>query len=274
MEFEHAIISPSSVSSSNHMSIGAPGVLLGIPIGQPSLESAIADALAAINRKKPSIVFACANTHSVVMAQNDPVFFKALNDADQVVADGIGVKIMGRIARIDVGPRIVGEEYFSCLMRALEERGQGRIFFFGSSDEVLQKIAKRVKQRYPSLTLCGLLSPPYRPWLEEENAEMVRMINDSRPDVLWVGMTAPKQEIWVFNNRHTLNVPVVGSIGAVFDFFAGTIPSPPRWVRKAGLEWLYRLFRNNNPRRFWLRGLSMPKLAFMVLCKHTLGRRR
>lgn len=252
----------------------APGVLLGIPIGQPSLESAIADVLAAIDRKKDPIVFACANTHSVVMAQSDPIFFSALNDADQVVADGVGVKIMGRLARIDVGPRIVGEEYFSVLMRFLEKRGKGRIFFFGSSDDVLQKIAQQFKQLYPSLTLCGLLSPPYRPWSDEENAEMVRMINDSQPDVLWVGMTAPKQEIWVFNNRHLLNVPVIGSIGAVFDFFAGTIPSPPPWMRRAGFEWLYRLFRNSNPGRFWRRGLSIPKLVFMVLHRHALGRGR
>ena len=256
------------------MSATSPGILLGISIGQPSLDSAIAGALAAIDRNKQPIVFACANTHSVVVAQKDPIFFSALNDADQVVADGVGVKIMGRLARIDVGARIVGEEYFSSLMQTLEQRRRGRIFFFGSSDEVLQKIAKRFKEKYPSLTLCGLLSPPFRPWSKEENAEMVRRINESKPDVLWVGMTAPKQEIWVFNNRHALDVPVIGSIGAVFDFFAGTVPSPPLWIRKAGLEWLYRLFRNNNPRRFWLRGLSIPQLVFMVLRRHTLGRGR
>ena len=181
---------------------------------------------------------------------------------------------MGRLARVDVGPRIVGEEYFSSLMRSLGKRGKGRIFFFGSSDDVLHKIAKRLKYEYPSLTICGLLSPPYRPWSKEENEKMIKLINESRPDVLWVGMTAPKQENWVFTNRHALDVPVIGSIGAVFDFYAGTIPSPPSWVRKAGLEWLYRLFRNTNPARFWLRGLSFPKLVYMVLLKHTLGRGR
>jgi N-acetylglucosaminyldiphosphoundecaprenol N-acetyl-beta-D-mannosaminyltransferase len=256
------------------MSGSTPGVLLGIPIGQPSLESAVAGALAAIDRKEKSVVFACANTHSIVVAQGDPVFFDALNDADQVVTDGVGVKIMGQLARIDVGSRIAGEEYFSSLMLSLEKRGKGRVFFFGSSDDVLQKIAQRFERQYPSLTLCGVLSPPYRPWSEEENAELVRVINDSLPDVLWVGMTAPKQEIWVFNNRHRLNVPVIGSIGAVFDFFAGTIPSPPSWVRRAGFEWLYRLFRNSNPGRFWRRGLSAPKLVFMVLRRHALGRGR
>ena len=256
------------------MSGGTPGVLLGIPIGQPSLEVAVNDALAAIDRKRPPIVFACANTHSVVIAQKDPVFLNALNDADQVVADGVGVKIVGRLARIDVGPRIIGEEYFSSLMRSLELRGSGRIFFFGSSDFVLRKIAERVKQVYPSLTLCGMLSPPFRVWPEEENSGMVKTIADSRPDVLWVGMTAPKQENWVFNNRHLLDVPVIGSIGAVFDYFAGTVPSPPRWVRKAGLEFLYRAFRNTSPWTFWLRGLSFPKLVFLVLRKHTLRRRR
>ena len=256
------------------MSGDTPGVLLGIPIGPSSLASAIADALDAIDRKKQAVVFACANTHSVVVAQSDPTFFNALIDADQVVADGVGVKIMGRFARVNVGPRIVGEEYFSSLMRSLQQRRHGRIFFFGSSDEVLQKIAEKMQQAYPSLTLCGVLSPPFRPWSEEENAGMIQMINDARPDVLWVGMTAPKQEKWVFNNRHELKVPVIGSIGAVFDFFAGAIPSPPPWVRKAGLEAFYRLFRNSNPGRFWLRGLSIPKLVFMVLREHILGKGR
>jgi N-acetylglucosaminyldiphosphoundecaprenol N-acetyl-beta-D-mannosaminyltransferase len=208
------------------------------------------------------------------VAQSDPVFLDALNDADQVVADGVGVTLMGRLARVDVGPRIVGEEYFSSLMRALDSRGGGRIFFFGSSNEVLEKIANRIGHAYPSLTLCGVLSPPYRPWSDEENAVMVRKINESNPDVLWVGMTAPKQEIWVFRNRHALHVPIIGSIGAVFDYFAGTVPSPPHWVRRAGLEWFYRVFWNDNPRRFWLRGLSFPKLLFMVLREHILNRKR
>jgi len=249
-------------------------ILLGIPIGPLSLESAITDALEAIDRKKQPVVFACANTHSVVVAQSDPVFFNALNDADQVVADGVGVKIMGRFARIDIGPRIVGEEYFTSLMQALEQRKHGRIFFFGSSDDVLRKIAGKIETTYPSLTLCGVLSPPFRSWSVDENAEMIKTINNAKPDVLWVGMTAPKQEKWVFDNRHELDVPVIGSIGAVFDFFAGVIPSPPPWVRKAGLEAFYRLFRNSNPRRFWLRGLSIPKLVFMVLREHILTRPR
>jgi N-acetylglucosaminyldiphosphoundecaprenol N-acetyl-beta-D-mannosaminyltransferase len=254
---------------------GSPSdVLLGISIGQPSLDSAIADALTAIDRRKRPVVFACANTHSVVVAQSDPTFFKALNDADQLVADGVGIKIMGRLARVDVGPRIIGEQYFSSLMQSLEQRGHGRIFFFGSSDPVLKKIAERMGQMYPSLTLCGTLSPPFRPWSEVENGEMIAVINASKPDVLWVGMTAPKQEKWVFNNRHGLDVPVIGSIGAVFDFFAGTIPSPPTWVRKAGLEAFYRLFRNSNPSRFWLRGLSIPKLVIMVLREHILSKAR
>lgn len=255
------------------MNKSVPGKLLGIPIGQPSLESAITDALAAIDRRRQPIVFACANTHSVVVAQSDPRFFMALNDADQVVADGVGIKIMGRAVRVDVGPRIVGEQYFSSLMRALEQRGGGRVFFFGSSNEVLQKIAARFKLEYPSLTLCGTLSPPYRRWTNEENLDMLRTINDSRADVLWVGMTAPKQEIWVFNNRRALTVPVIGSIGAVFDFFAGTVPSPPSWVRKFGLEWFYRLFRNNSP-KFWIRSFSIPKLVFMVLYRHALRKSR
>ena len=128
-------------------------VLLGIPIGQPSLDSAIAEAQEAIEHRRKPIVFATANTRAIVMTQSDPVFFQAMSDADQMVADGVGVKIMSHFVHGSVGPRIVGEEYFSALMDALEQRGRGRVFFFGSSNDTLRKIENRFKQQYPSLTL-------------------------------------------------------------------------------------------------------------------------
>lgn len=238
------------------------GSILGIEIGQSSLEMATNEALNAIDQKRRPIVFACANSHSLAVAQKDQEFFNALSNADQVVADGVGVTVIARIARIDVGARIVGEAYFLSLMKAMEKRGSGRVYFFGSTDKVLKLISKRFHNDFPSLELCGLYSPPFREWSENENQEMITKINLAKPDVLWIGMTAPKQEKWVHKNRHLLNTPVIGSIGAAFDFFAGTVPSPPNWVRSMGVETIYRLFME--PKRLWKR-VFISDMKFLIL---------
>jgi N-acetylglucosaminyldiphosphoundecaprenol N-acetyl-beta-D-mannosaminyltransferase len=243
--------------------------LLGISLDRKSLQTAVAEALTAVERHGAPIVFACANPHSLVTAQVDPVFKSALNNASLVVADGVGVTLMAKAAGVNVGPRITGTDFFLATMAALEGRGTGRIFFFGSSQRVLELITDKMKWDFPRLKLCGALSPPFGSWSAEENAAMVASINEARPDVLWVGMTAPKQEKWVEKNREQLDVPVIGSIGAVFDFYAGTYPRAPQWMCKVGIEWLYRLIKE--PRRMWRRNLvSTPKFIVLVFSRHIL----
>lgn len=187
-----------------------------------------------------------------------------------VVADGIGVTVMARLVGVPIGPRITGTDYFHAVLGALQQRGGGRVFFFGSSQQVLDLIVKRFVADFPSLTLCGTLSPPFGEWSDEENRRMVQVINEAKPDVLWVGMTAPKQEKWVEFNRRELNAPMIGSIGAVFDFYAGTYSRAPQWMCRMGLEWAYRFLLE--PRRMWRRNfLSAPRFVWLVLRYHTLG---
>ena len=252
------------------MSARDAGILLDVPIDRKSLCAATAQAVAAIERRSPPVIFACANPHSLASAQADLTFKSALRNATLVVADGIGVTIMARLAGVKVGPRITGTDYFFSLMNALHERGAGNVFFFGSSRTVLQLISEKMQREFPRLKLCGTLSPPFRTWSAEEDAAMVASINRADPDVLWVGMTAPKQEKWVEANRHHLSAPVIGSIGAVFDFYAGVNPRAPQWMCKLGIEWLYRLL--SNPRRMWRRTfISAPKFVALVIWRHVLG---
>jgi N-acetylglucosaminyldiphosphoundecaprenol N-acetyl-beta-D-mannosaminyltransferase len=227
--------------------------LLGIPVGVVSLDEAVGDALRAIDGEFPQIVFACANSHSLNVARFDSEFRSALTNADQLVADGVGVTAIARLARKDVGPRIIGHQYFDALMAGLSAKRRGRVFFFGSSEKVLTLIKRRFESEYPNLNFCGFISPPYGEWSDSQNREYVRKINEARPDILWVGMTAPKQEKWVYSNREQLSVPVIASVGAVFDFFAGTVKPSPAWARKAGIESIYRLARE--PRRMWKRAI-------------------
>lgn len=246
------------------------GVLLEVPIDSKSLSEIVQDSILSVEYRNSQSVFVCANPHSLVVAQRDLEFKVALQQANLVVVDGIGASLMARIAGIRLGPRITGMDYFQEILNALHRRGSGRVFFFGSSPYVLDRIAKRFVVDFPSLTLCGVVSPPFGAWSEMENLRMVKIINDAKPDVLWVGMTAPKQEKWVEANRRWLMVPVIGSIGAVFDFYAGTYSRAPKWVCNAGLEWLYRFIRE--PRRMWRRNfVSAPKFIWLVLRQHVLN---
>ena len=249
----------------------ASGEFLGVAIGRRSLEELLEEVEGAVDGGR-KVVFACANPHSLVVAQEDRSFLSALNNAGHVVADGVGVTIAAWLLGIDVGPRITGSDYFRAVMDRLDRKGKGRVFFFGSSPPVLELIEQRFAREYGGLTFCGSVSPPFRDWSEEENREMVEAIASAKPDVLWVGMTAPKQEKWVERNRKEFDIPVIGSIGAVFDYYAGTSPRSPAWMRAVGLEWLYRLARE--PKRLWKRSLrSSPRFIGLAMRRHLFGRR-
>lgn len=237
------------------------GNLLGVRIGAGSLPELLSATQAAILQRN-SFIFACANPHSLVVARRDAEFRRALESASAVVADGVGCRLAGILSGVSVGPRITGSDFFVSVMTSLDQAG-GRAYFFGSSDAVLAKLALRVSADFPKVAL-RTLSPPYRPWSAEENQHMVEEIRRFNPDVLWVGMTAPKQEKWVAANSAQLKVPVIASVGAVFDYYAGVTHRAPQWICDLGLEWLYRLPRE--PRRLWRRTfVSAPVFLWHVL---------
>jgi N-acetylglucosaminyldiphosphoundecaprenol N-acetyl-beta-D-mannosaminyltransferase len=238
--------------------------MLGIPISTSNLSDIVERAIASIDGRAPQAIIACANPHALVVAHEDALFRTALQNATYVLPDGIGVVWASRLSRQPIRRRIAGWDFFESLMRALETRGKGRLFFLGSSQAVLDKIAARLSHDFPQITLCGLLSPPFGRWAEGANDEILDEISRALPDVLWVGMTAPKQERWVEENRHRLPVAVIGSVGAVFDFYAGAVERAPPWLQRAGLEWFPRLLRD--PRRLWRRTfVSGPIFVGLVL---------
>jgi N-acetylglucosaminyldiphosphoundecaprenol N-acetyl-beta-D-mannosaminyltransferase len=248
--------------------------LLGYWIScEPDTELA-RQSLDAIQLRATSLVFACANPHSLNVARKDECFHQALLRSDVLVADGVGLTALARLFRKGSFPRVTGTEYFEKVMCALNSAEpllgrKGRVFFFGSTNAVLKRIATHLSEVYPNVELTGALSPPYGDWGSELEFDMVENIRASKPDVLWIGMTAPKQEKWAEKNRQILNVPVIGSIGAVFDFFAGTYPRAPQWACATGLEWLVRLVRE--PRRMWRRTVvSLPSFA-MYTSKYYLS---
>jgi N-acetylglucosaminyldiphosphoundecaprenol N-acetyl-beta-D-mannosaminyltransferase len=242
--------------------------LLGVHVGTRTLRELLDDAQGAVARRHGSFIFACANPHSLVVAQSDREFRGALDTASAVVADGVGCLWAAALTGVPVGPRITGTDFFLALMAALN-RDAGRAFFFGSRPEVLAKLTERVARDFPRVKIA-VLSPPFGTWPEESNREMIQSIRTFDPDVLWVGMTAPKQEKWVAANTAALEVPVIGSIGAVFDYYAGVTQRAPQWICNLGLEWLYRLPRE--PKRLWRRTfVSGPLFLWSVLRERMLG---
>jgi len=208
---------------------------------------------------------ACANPHSLIEARSDGAFRQALHDAEILLPDGIGIVLAAKVLGLDLRERVAGSEFFLRLTEEAQLRGGIKYFFLGSTDHVLGKITARLNKEFPDVIVCGVLSPPFADnFSDDENRKMVQQINAARPDVLWVGMTAPKQEKWIHKNKDKLDVPLTGAIGAVFDFYAGTKKRAPEWVCKLGLEWLPRLLRE--PRRLFSRNfVSTPLFLLMVV---------
>ena len=206
------------------------------------------------------------NAHSFVVARKDGAFAKALMRADALLPDGISIVKACRWLGTKNAPaeKIAGADLFAYEMGKLEEKG-GTCFFLGSSPSTLEKIVERAAKDYPHIDI-KTFSPPYKAdFSSEENQAMVDAVNAADPDLFWVGMTAPKQEKWLDEHWAELDIRChAGAIGAVFDFFAGTVErAPQKWI-DLGLEWLYRLLKE--PRRTWRRYLvNNPRFLWLVL---------
>lgn len=203
------------------------------------------------------------NAFSYNNAQEDSLFAEALKNGDYLIPDGASIVKACRKIKAKSQPieRIAGWDLFVFEMNSLNERSHKamadggtklKVMFMGSSEKVLSLIRERAAKDYPNLEVATY-SPPYKPEFSEEDSNaIINAINSENPDLLWIGMTAPKQEKWTYSHWDRLNIHChVGTIGAVFDFFAGTAKRAPLWWQKHSLEWLYRLIIE--PRRMWRR---------------------
>lgn len=193
------------------------------------------------------------NAHSYNVARKDELFAEALTKGDYLIPDGMSVVKACKWLHAKSQPRerIAGADLFEYEMDRLNKKC-GTVMFMGSSEKTLAKIVDQAAKVYPNLKVVTY-SPPYKPEFDEaDNKAIVDAINMTNPDLLWIGMTAPKQEKWTYSHWNELNIHChVGTIGAVFDFFAGNTKRAPQWWQEHGLEWLYRLLKE--PRRMWRR---------------------
>ncbi len=199
------------------------------------------------------------NAHSYNVSRKDADFAKALAKSDVLIADGIGVVWSIRFLQGRQVQRIAGADLFKFEMKRLNNIG-GTCFFLGSSESTLKKIHKRAAIEFPNVRI-ETYSPPYKPkFSDEDNRKMIEAVNAVKPDVLFIGMTAPKQEKWALNYMDQLDAKHIGCIGAVFDFYAGNINRAPKWMQESGLEWFHRF--SSEPKRLWKRYLVGNALFF------------
>ncbi|MBV6519246.1 MAG: glycosyltransferase [Candidatus Brocadia sp.] len=216
-------------------------------------------------------VLCCANPHSLVIAHKDKEFLSALRSADLLIPDGIGIVLASRLAGGNITTRVSGPDVLVRLAAHWNKRNDRSFFFLGSSTEVLEMIRLRLHKEFPNIQVSGIYSPPFKEeFSEKETAEMIERINSASPTALCVGMTAPRQEKWIFKNKDRLKVPIICAIGAAFDYFAGTKKRAPQWVQNIGLEWLPRLMRE--PKRLWKRNvISTPVFLFHTIKQHFIS---
>jgi N-acetylglucosaminyldiphosphoundecaprenol N-acetyl-beta-D-mannosaminyltransferase len=197
---------------------------------------------------------ACLNPHSYVSAEKDVEFRTALNETDWLVPDGIGIVYASRVLGGRITQRVTGWDIFSELTRKMDAEGEFSVFFLGSTEDTLSRIRQQLRADYPNIRIAGTYSPSFNvEYTEDELDDMVASINSTKADVLWVSMTAPKQEKWVAQNIERLNVKFIGAVGAVFDFYTGKVKRAHPLFIKWGLEWLPRLIQE--PSRLWRRML-------------------
>ncbi|MFC5281957.1 WecB/TagA/CpsF family glycosyltransferase [Pedobacter alpinus] len=204
------------------------------------------------------------NQYSYCLAEKDPEFKTSLKESDVLLPDGVAIVVAVKLIDNTTIKKIAGDDlHLYCLEKLNREHGS--CFYLGSGDKTLDKIKDRVLKEYPNIRV-GTFSPPYKPtFTDEENAEMLEKVNSFKPDVLFVGMTAPKQEIWSYNFKNQLDAQLICSIGAVFDFYAGTVRRPSQIWIDLRLEWFKRLL--NEPKRIWKRYLYFGPVFFKYMIK-------
>ena len=181
-----------------------------------------------------------SNVHTTVTAYDDPEYCRIQNEAALALPDGKPLSVVSRKRGFAEAERVTGPD----LMGELFSRDNGlKHFFYGDTQETLDILKEKLMAKYPHLKIAGMISPPFRPLTEEEEAADMAAINESGADIIWVGLGAPKQERYMYAHRGRTNGLMIG-VGAGFSYHAGLIRRAPQWMQRIGMEWLYRLIQD------------------------------
>jgi len=223
--------------------------VLGVGVSALNLDSATAAVARAVETRSKGYV-CVTGVHGVSEARKDPAFRQVLNRAFLNTPDGMPMVWMGRLRGFREMSRVYGPDLMLRVCE-LSERTGFRHFFYGGGPGVADDLKRRLEGRFPALQVVGTYTPPFRPLTREEVEALARQVAEARPDIVWVGLSTPKQEWFMAEYLEKLAATLFIGVGAAFDFHAGRVRQAPRWMQRTGLEWLFRL--GCEPRRLWKR---------------------
>ena len=230
----------------------------------------MADALAWIDHwiaRRANQYICVTGVHGVMESQLDPALRVIHNRAGLVTPDGMPLVWISRLRGHRGVERVYGPDLMLACCESSVAKGY-RHFFYGGATGVPERLSERLHKRFPGLQIAGQWSPPFRELTTLEEAELIERINAARPDIVWIGLSTPKQERWMARYVGRISAPVLIGVGAAFDMHAGVKKQAPRWMQRSGLEWLFRL--GAEPRRLWRRYLiNNPWFAWRLLLQWT-----
>jgi N-acetylglucosaminyldiphosphoundecaprenol N-acetyl-beta-D-mannosaminyltransferase len=244
--------------------------VLGVGVSAVNMELALSTLTEWITQRQQHYV-CVTGVHGVIESQRSEALRRIHNAAGMVTPDGMPLVWLSHLKGRPEVDRVYGPD----LMLAVCERSLShgfRHFLYGGSQGVPDLLANKLRDRFPGLSIVGTYSPPFRPLTAEEDQRVVEAINRANPDIVWVGLSTPKQEYWMAEHIDRLTCPVLIGVGAAFDFHAGLKKQAPRWIQRNGLEWLFRLA--TEPRRLWQRYLVNNPLFIVLVLAQALGLRK
>lgn len=225
--------------------------ILKVKISAIDMEDACLLLEEAVLKRQKKYVCVCP-VSTIMECGRNKLALTSVNRADIVTPDGMPVVWLGKLLGHKNTRRVYGPELMGKIC-AISARKGYKNYFYGSSQAVLARLEEKLSSRYPGLIISGSFSPPFREVTKEEDDKIADAINRCGPDIVWVGLGSPKQDIWMYEHRQMINAPLLVGVGAAFDFLSGSKPQAPRWIGNIGLEWLFRLAVE--PNRLWRRYL-------------------
>lgn len=244
--------------------------ILGTEVSRYDLQETINQMDRAI-RENRKLRIAVTPVNCILWARKNEKLNEIYNSADIVTADGVPVVWASKMLGKPIRGRVTGLDLLPEFAPVAADKGYS-FFFLGAAEGVGNRLAEALKEQYPALEIAGIYSPPFTArFSDEENERMIQKINESGADLLWVSLTAPKQDYWIARHFDQLDVSVAIGVGAAFDVVAGNIQRSPEWMQKYGLEWLYRLMKE--PGRLWRRYLVEAPVFFPLLIRQLIQQR-
>jgi N-acetylglucosaminyldiphosphoundecaprenol N-acetyl-beta-D-mannosaminyltransferase len=225
--------------------------ILGVGVSAINISQATALILDAVRQNRKGYV-AVTGVHGVSEAQSDPEFRQILNSAFLNTPDGMPMSWIGRLQGFQDMDRVYGPDLMLSICAATQD-GCVRHFFYGGAAGVADELSAALSARFPGICVCGTYTPPFRPLKVEEEADLLRRLQEAQPHICWIGLSTPKQERFMAAYLDNLPTKMMIGVGAAFDMHSGRVPQAPLWMQRSGLEWLFRLAQE--PKRLWKRYL-------------------